>query len=139
MRRVSKLAITTCDFVTFRKAAQRVSEFYDAQLAPCGLRISEFAALVRISRQKQVTLEDFFESTALERSAVTRNLRHLSEAGLIRIARSGDHGRGIVTMTRRGVAALRKAVPLWQAAQTRFEEQNGPLLRQTLNGLVLGG
>jgi DNA-binding MarR family transcriptional regulator len=139
MKRVSKLAIESCDFVTFRRAAQRVSEFYDAQLAPCGLCISEFAALIRISRQKQVTLEAFFENSFLDRGATNRNLRRLNQAGLIRIARSSPRGRSMVTMTRRGLATLRKAVPLWRAAQTRFEEQNGPLLRETLNGLVLGG
>src|SRR5215475_7184335 len=87
MRRVSKLAIETCDIVTFRKAASRVSAFYDAQLAPSGLRISEFATLVRLSREKQVRLEAFFESSSLEKSAVSRNLRRLTEAGMIRIGK----------------------------------------------------
>ena len=83
MRRVSKLAIKTCDIVIFRKAAYRVSAFYDAQLAPSGLRMSEFATLVRLSRDKRVRVEAFFESTSFEKSAVTRNLRHLTQAGLI--------------------------------------------------------
>jgi DNA-binding MarR family transcriptional regulator len=139
MRRVSKLAIKTCDIVAFRKAAHRVSAFYDAQLAPCGLCISEFATLVRLSREKRVTLEALFESSTLEKRAVNRNLRRLTEAGLIRIAKSPSGERGIVTLTRQGVAALKKAVPLWQAAQSRFEALNGSLLRETLNGLVLEG
>lgn len=133
MRRVSKLAITSCDIVTFRKAAYRVSAFYDAQLAPSGLCMPEFATLVRLEREKRVKLEAFFENSVLEKSAVNRNLRHLSDAGLIR------NSRGMVTLTRRGLAALKKAVPLWQAAQIRFEALNGALLRETLNGLVLEG
>ena len=139
MRRVSKLAIKTCDIVAFRKAAHRVSAFYDAQLAPCGLCISEFATLVRLSREKRVTLEALFESSTLEKRAVNRNLRRLTEAGLIQIAESPSGHRGIVTLTRGGVAALKKAVPLWQVAQSRFEALNGSLLRETLNGLVLEG
>ena len=138
MRRVSNLAIKTCDIVTFRKAAFRVSEFYDAHLAPSGLCMSEFATLARLKREKQVKFEAFFENSSLDRSAVNRNLRHLTEAGLIRIGKSGA-GRGVVTMTSRGLSALKKAVPLWQAAQARFEALNGALLRETLNGLVLEG
>jgi len=133
MRRVSKLAIKTCDIVTFRKAAHRISAFYDAQMAPSGLCMAEFATLVRLSREKQVKFEAFFESSALEKSVITRNLRQLSEAGLIR------NRRGMVTLTRQGFSALKKAVPLWQAAQSRFEALNGALLRDTLNGLVLEG
>ena len=133
MRRVSKLAIKTCDIITFRKAAHRVSAFYDAQMAPSGLCMAEFATLVRLSREKRVKFEAFFESSALEKSVVTRNLRQLSEAGLIR-----NH-RGVVTLTRQGTSTLKKAVPLWQAAQRRFEALNGALLRDTLNGLVIEG
>jgi len=138
MRRVSRLAIKTCDIITFRKAAYRVSAFYDAQLAPSGLCMAEFATLVRLNRDRRIKVEAFFENSALEKSTVNRNLRHLTDAGLIRIARSPSGGRGIVTMTRRGVSALKKAAPLWQAAQARFEALNGALLRETLNGLVLG-
>jgi DNA-binding MarR family transcriptional regulator len=139
MRRVTKLAITTCDIVTFRKAAYRVSAFYDAQLAPSGLCMPQFSALVRLHREKRVRFEAFFENSTMEKSAVSRNLRHLTEAGLIRIGKPGAGSRGIVTLTRRGLAVLRKAVPLWQVAQTRFEALNGALLRETLNGLVLEG
>jgi len=79
------------------------------------------------------------ESSTLEKRAVNRNLRRLTEAGLIQIAESPSGHRGIVTLTRGGVAALKKAVPLWQVAQSRFEALNGSLLRETLNGLVLEG
>jgi|SRR5690348_2988948 len=139
MRRVSKLAIETCDIVIFRKAAYRVSAFYDAQLAPAGLCMPQFATLVRLSREKQVQLEAFFENSSLEKSAVTRNLRQLTEAGLIRIGKPRAGSRGVVTLTRQGLAALKKAVPLWQMAQARFDSLNGAALRQTLNGLVLEG
>jgi DNA-binding MarR family transcriptional regulator len=139
MRRVSKLAIKTCDIVTFAKAAHRISAFYDAQLAPSGLCMSEFATLVRLSREKRVTLEAFFENSSLEKSAVNRNLRHLCEAGLIRIAKPKAAGRGVVTLTRQGLSVLKKSVPLWRQAQSRFEALNGPALREALNGLVLEG
>ena len=139
MRRVSKLTIKTCDIVTFRKAAYRISAFYDAQLAPSGLCMSEFATLVRLSREKRVKLEAFFENRALEKSAINRNLRHLTETGLIRIGTPKAEGPGVVTLTRQGLATLKKAVPLWQVAQTRFEALNGAALRETLNGLVLEG
>lgn len=139
MRRVSKLAIKTCDIVTFARAARRISAFYDAQLAPSGLCMSEFATLVRLSREKRIKLEAFFVNSSLEKSAINRNLRHLTEAGLIRIAKPKAAGQGVVTLTRQGLAILKQAVPLWQMAQSRFEALNGPALRETLNGLVLEG
>jgi len=139
MRRIPTLALRTCDIVTFRKAAHRISAFYDAQLAPSGLRMTEFATLVRLAHEKQVDFEAFFANSSLEKSAVSRNLRHLCEAGLIRIAKPQVRGRGMVILTRRGQAVFKKAVPLWRTAQSRFEALNGSNLRETLNGLVLEG
>ena len=138
MRRIPKLAIRTCDLVTFREATHRISAFYDAQLAPSGLCMSEFATLVRLSREKRVTFEAFFANSSLDKSAVSRNLRHLCEAGLIRVGKKAE-GRGMVTLTRQGLAVLKKALPLWRTAQSRFDALNGSALRETLNGLVLEG
>lgn len=137
MRQMGKLAVKTCDFLALRRAAYRVSRFYDAQLAPSGLCMAEFATLVRLKHHKRVRLGEFFENTSWERSAVSRNLRRLAEAGFIRIGKSSVKERASVTMTRRGLGALKKAVPFWQAAQTRFEDLNGAMLKNTLNGLVL--
>ena len=137
MRRTGKLAVKTCDFLAFRRAAQRVSQFYDAQLAPSGLCMGEFAALVRLKRHKRVRLVEFFENTSFDRGAVNRNLRRLAEAGFIRIARPAIKERTTVTLTRQGLNALKRAVPFWQAAQIRFEVLNGGRLKNTLNGLLL--
>src|SRR3569832_1252924 len=124
MRRVSKLAIKSCDIVAFRKAAHRVSEFYDAQLAPCGLCISEFATLVRLGREKRVELEAFFDSSVMEKSAINRNLRRLTEAGLIQITKTTTKKHNKKTHTQQNQTTQKKAVPLWRAAQIRFEALN---------------
>ena len=137
MRRTGKLAVKTYDFLALRRAAHRVSQFYDAQLAPSGLCLAEFATLVRLKRHKRIHLAEFFENTSWDRGTVNRNLRRLAEAGFIRIARPGVKERATVAMTRQGLNALRRAVPFWQAAQTRFEDLNGGMLKNTLNGLVL--
>ena len=130
------------NFIAMQNAADRIAWFYDAQLAPSGLRITQFAILVLVNEMEDVRVSSIAANLVLDRATTSKHLKSLQEASLIQIAPSAqDRRRRSVTITSRGYAQLKAAVPLWRHAQTRFEELNGSanaaLMRTTLKNLVL--
>lgn len=119
-----------------------MSSFYDAQLASSGLRATQFAILATLNEMGEVSINKMAEQMALDRTTAGKNLRPLEKSGLIKVAPSASDGRmRVITLTREGFNALKKAVPLWRVAQKSFEKWNGAenaaTLRSTLQGLRL--
>jgi len=64
---------------------------------------------------------------AMDRTTLTRNIRPLEQAGLLRVSRAPDDARArVLTLTRAGEDKLRAAFPLWERAQKRVRELLGP-------------
>lgn len=142
MGSMEKLGVRDCNCGAMRKAMRRMSSFYDAQLAPSGLRATQFAILATLNELGEVSINRMAEQMALDRTTAGKNLRPLEKAGLIKVAPSASDGRmRVITLTREGYNALKKAVPLWRAAQKSFEKWNGAenaaTLRATLRDIRL--
>lgn len=73
------------------------------------------------------------------RTTASKNLRPLEAMGLVAVSASPQDGRRrAIGLTGAGHAALKKSLPMWQAAQTHFESSNesATALRAQLNALV---
>lgn len=117
---------TPCYCIALRKAARRVSSFYDEALAPTGISIAQFSLLKNIERRNSVSLTELGKLLELDRSTVGRNIKVLARAGLVEAAPGADDQReATVSLTEPGTAALRKSEPLWAKAQKRIESQLG--------------
>ena len=126
MEQALKMGGGDCNCMTVRRAARQISNFYDSQLAPSGLRATQFAILVLVNRLEEVSVNMVAESLALDRTTAGKNLRPLAAAGLVKIAPSKSDGRlRAIRLTKAGSAALKVALPLWRAAQKNFETANG--------------
>jgi DNA-binding MarR family transcriptional regulator len=142
MEQTAKLGVKDCNCVALRRAARRISNFYDAELASSGLRATQFAILAVLHDMGEASVNSVAERLALDRTTAGKNLRPLEKAGLIKVAPSASDGRmRVITLSREGYNVLKKAVPLWRAAQKSFEKWNGAensaTLRATLHGLRL--
>jgi DNA-binding MarR family transcriptional regulator len=138
--RVKKPSLRDCNCVALRKAARRISNFYDAQLAASGLRATQFAILALVHELGEASVNVIAEKLALDRTTAGKNLRPLQQTGLVKVAPSKHDGRQhAISVTRAGQAALKTAVPLWRQAQNRFEAANGAqnaaALRESLRAL----
>jgi DNA-binding MarR family transcriptional regulator len=105
-----------------------MSQFYDAILAPSGLKATQFAILNQIDRRggEPTTIHDLAETLVLDPSTLGQNLRPLERDGLISLGPDPDDGRRRrVGLTAAGRSAFAAAIPLWQAAQARFEHSFG--------------
>lgn len=126
-----------CNGTALRKATRRVSQLYDAVLAPSGLRSTQRSILIHIARAGAPTMGELAAALVLDRSALAHNLKPLERDGFVGIvADPRDKRSRLVRLTTAGEAKLQETQSLWQGAQHRFETAFGPeqarALRATL-------
>ena len=126
-----------CNGTALRKATRRVSQLYDAVLAPCGLRSTQRSILIHIARAGTPTMGDLAAALVLDRSALAHNLKPLERDGFVAVVVDpADKRNRLVTLTAVGQAKLEESQALWRQAQHRFETTFGAeqasALRQSL-------
>jgi DNA-binding MarR family transcriptional regulator len=137
MEQTAKLGVKDCNCVALRRAARRISNFYDAELASSGLRATQFAILAVLHDMGEASVNSVAERLALDRTTAGKNLRPLEKAGLISVGASKNDARQhAISLTRAGQAALKQAVPLWRKAQSRFETANGAAKAAQLRAML---
>lgn len=115
-----------CNGAALRKATRRVTQLYDASLAPCGLTVSQRSVLVHIERAANPTMTELAHALVLDRSALAHNLKPLERDGYVEQCRDPLDGRSRrVTLTAAGRTKLTESNRLWRVAQSRFEEVYG--------------
>ena len=120
---------SACNCGTLRKASRRISQLYDAALAPIGLKSTQFAILDEIRRAgtvRSLTLCELAAAMVMDRSTLGHNLRPLQRDHLLvlRLA-TGDRRKRYLELTAEGKLALRRGRTLWRRAESRFEEALG--------------
>ena len=113
---------TACNGTALRKATRRVSQLYDAVLAPSGLRSTQRSILIHVARAGTPTIGELAAALVLDRSALAHNLKPLERDGLVAISvDSNDKRSRLVSLTLSGEELLSQSLQLWQDAQHRFE------------------
>jgi DNA-binding MarR family transcriptional regulator len=72
----------------------------------------------------------------LERTTLTRNLRPLEAASLVRVASSADQRSRAVDITEAGRRRLSEARPLWREAERGFRREFGRERAAALRALL---
>ena len=135
---------SVCNGTALRKATRRVSQLYDAVLAPCGLRSTQRSILVHIARAGTPSMGELAAALVLDRSALAHNLRPLERDGFVAVVEDpADRRSRLVTLTPAGTAKLEASQRLWRLAQHRFEATFGieqaHALRQSLAVIASAG
>jgi len=114
-----------CSCHRLRKIARLMTQRYDRALAPAGINVNQYAIL-RHARTQPQTVGALARSLGMERSTLSRDLKHLVAAGWVRLQRDPDDARQRrVEVLPAGDAVLRVAEPLWRAAQVQVEALMG--------------
>jgi DNA-binding MarR family transcriptional regulator len=126
-----------CNGTALRKATRRVSQLYDAVLAPCGLRSTQRSILIHIARAGSPSMGELAESLVLDRSALAHNLKPLERDGFVAVVVDAKDRRShLVELTALGKAKLKESMQLWEKAQHRFEtafgSEQASVLRRSL-------
>ena len=114
-----------CACGRLRRAARALTQLYDDEMAPSGLRLTQFSLLRTVARKSSTRITELAAAQLLDRTALSRNLDPLVERGLISIAPGRDARTRVVAITAKGRAALRTAEPRWGKAQAKVAKQIG--------------
>jgi len=125
-----------CYCATLRAAARKATALYDEALAPAGVNVAQYSLLRRIERGGLVSLTELGRLSELDRSTIGRNARVLERLGLARLAAADDKREATVSLTKKGVEALTRARPMWEAAQANIEAALGAGGAETLRALA---
>jgi len=115
-----------CACRNLRRTARAVTQLYDKTLRPSGLRITQFTLLVAVALSEPVPITRLADALDLDRTTLARDLKPLTEQGLVQIAAGEDRRMRVVRLTSQGRQAIGRAYPLWQRAQARIVEGSGP-------------
>ncbi len=128
----------SCACSGLREAARAVTQFYDAILAPSGVRATQFPLLVALSLAEGATMGRVAEILVMDRTTLTRNLRPLERQGWVRRIAGPDRRERSLALTKRGRAALDRALVLWRTAQDQVVRNLGPEKLAELRGGLAG-
>ena len=116
--------LNQCTCLNLRQAARVVTQHYEALLDPVGIKITQLPILAALAAGP-LTMNHLADRLAMDRTTLTRNLRPLARDALLRIERGYDKRERRVQVTEAGLAALRRAVPLWKQAQAEMIDNLG--------------
>jgi len=140
-REAQPLPHSACTCGSLRKASRRISQFYDAALAPVGIKSTQFSILAEIERGSidgPLTMCELATSMVMDRSTLGHNLRPLERDDLLSLQLAmTDRRKRHVALTKKGKATLQRARRLWRNAEGRFEKIFGKRHAADLRAVLL--
>jgi DNA-binding MarR family transcriptional regulator len=133
--RTARKIARECPTIRARQASRVLTRVYDDVLRPLGLQMSQFSVLVQIAAfgEAGATITALAAELVMDRTTLTRNLRPLERAGMLRVAQApGDARARVVLLTHRGEKIIDTAYPYWEAAFRRVRVVLGARQLQAL-------
>jgi DNA-binding MarR family transcriptional regulator len=118
-----------------RRVDRVLTRLYDEALRPLGLHATQLTLLsaVALLERQDAPMGRLAEALAMDATTLSRNLRPLREAGLVRLERSvSDRRVQLVRLSGTGREMLERALPAWTSAQERVLAALGPALAAEL-------
>jgi DNA-binding MarR family transcriptional regulator len=110
-----------CACLNLRGAARAVTQYYDELLKPSGLKITQFSVLAAVATKGPASMTAISKALVMDRTTLTRNLKPLMDRGLVQENKNkSDRRQRQISLTREGLTALSKALPLWKQAQNQL-------------------
>jgi DNA-binding MarR family transcriptional regulator len=117
-----------CPAFRVRQASRVLAKLFDDELARSGLHSSQLAVLaaVALSGDSGATMSRLAEAVLMDRTTLTRSLRPLERAGLLRVTRQKEDARTkIVVITRSGERMIEAIFPVWRRVLKKIEKSIG--------------
>jgi DNA-binding MarR family transcriptional regulator len=89
--------------------------------------------MMAVAGRDGVTIGRLARPLGMDRTTLSRNARLLEKKGLIEIGEGEDRREQILSLTEKGIALLREAIPIWEGVQKQLIEEIG---QNRLNDLL---
>src|SRR5262249_52397929 len=121
----AKEVASSCACFKLRKASRAITQYYDAALEPCGIKVTQFTLLVALALSGPVPVGVLAEELVLDRTTLTRNVALLTRDGLAEMVPGQDKRVKLLRLSASGRQLLARAIPLWEEAQTSIVNRIG--------------
>ena len=125
-----------CSNMKLRRLTRLVSRHYDAHMAQCGLKTTQYSLLASIADRGPLQQGELARLLSLDASTLTRNLRPLVDAGLVAVASGRDARSRQISVTAGGRDLRVQAREHWKRAQLAFNAAVGTERVAALHDLV---
>jgi DNA-binding MarR family transcriptional regulator len=115
---------STCTCFRLRKFSRLLSQRYDAALAPAGLNVNQLSILRRADHAPH-TVGSLARELGMERSTLSRDLKHVAGNGWVRMATGEDARQKRIVVTAAGRRVIARALPLWRQVQEATRSRVG--------------
>lgn len=127
---------TRCIALRARRLSRLVTKLFEDALRVHGITVAQFTLLGATIIEGPLQPARLARMLDLEKSTLSRNLRLLESAGLVRIGNAEEGGGQRVTITERGQRALVDASPAWREAQARAVAALGDVVVGSLDSMI---
>ena len=114
-----------CTNFKLRQLLRSVSRLYEAQMAPTGIKTTQYSLLSHLLTLGPVAPSELAQQMGLDASTLTRNLRPLIDQGYAAQGPGADARSRRITLTDAGRAKHAQAKQHWKRAQLSLNERLG--------------
>jgi len=116
----NKIVSLPCACANLRRAARIVTQRYDQQLQPAGIKTTQFTLLQALTRTGGISQGNLGELLGLDSTTLTRTLALLRRKAWIRTKPGQDRREVRLTLTAEGKRKYLSALHYWQSAQRQL-------------------
>ena len=125
-----------CTNFKLRQLMRRVATHYDAEMAQCGLKTTQYSLLSHVLKLGPIRPGDLAVAMKMDASTLTRNLRPLVDAGWVTLEAGTDARSRLAHITDTGRDKRAEAQHHGTAAQVALNETLGVERVMALHALV---
>lgn len=115
-----------CMCASLRRAARALTQLYEKELRPLGLRSTQLTILQVLSRTGELTQKKLGEILSMDSTSLTRTVAVMLREGWLTERRGEDRRERWIGMARGGEKKLSSALPAWEKIQNRLRQEIGP-------------
>lgn len=120
-----KVAELVCACANLRRATRVLTQLYDEELRPAGLRVTQLSILKALGTVADVGQTRLAEAMGFDLTTLTRTLALLRKKGYVDVRPGSDRRERRWMLAARGRSKVGQAMPLWDKAQRRVQRALG--------------
>ena len=114
-----------CYCINYRRAANTLTKYYDAAVAPIGLTGNQFFLLNSIQQLGSCNKSELAQYTSLDRTTIIRNLNTLEKKELVEPAPGASRRSSAIQLSETGSKAFMAGLGIWQKLQEEVQQVLG--------------
>jgi DNA-binding MarR family transcriptional regulator len=127
---------TRCVALRARRLSRLVTRLFEEALRPHGITVAQFTLIGATILEGPLRPARLARLLDLEKSTLSRNLRLMEAAGLLRVEDADDGAGQRIHVTERGQRKLVRAFPAWREAQERAVRALGGAVVEKLDAMI---